>query len=244
MSLYGAFDQTRHLNELFEPLSTQGEGVLSPAQRRARVQASLAGATVVSDALLVGIGTSAAPQSLGTTAGNAINYRFTGANTTGDMRGMYLKLNFTGAGGSGEALRAVGSVENVTAATGGTVNGAHITMQVNGASGAISGAANALRATFGVGTGVTPGGTLSALQVDSDVASGVTLPASHAFIRFTNSGATSFTRLIEVPTVASAGILAVHTTQVMTHSIRMRSAAGTLYYLMVTDAATNRTGGA
>ena len=49
---------------------------------------------------------------------------------------------------------------------------------------------------------------------------------------------------LSVPDVASAGVLAVHTTQVMTHSIRIQTADGTAYWLMVTDAATNRTGGA
>ena len=51
-------------------------------------------------------------------------------------------------------------------------------------------------------------------------------------------------QVLEVTDVASGGVLAVHTTQVMTHSIRIKSADGTLYYIMVTDAATNRTGGA
>lgn len=48
----------------------------------------------------------------------------------------------------------------------------------------------------------------------------------------------------QVPNVASGGVLAAHITQTMTHSIRIRSADGTLYYVMVTNAATNRTGGA
>lgn len=40
MSLFGAFDQTKHLDELDDPLVTQ-EGVLTPATRRARVLANL-----------------------------------------------------------------------------------------------------------------------------------------------------------------------------------------------------------
>lgn len=40
MSLYGAFDTTAHLSELDNPLVTN-EGVLTPAQRRARVLANL-----------------------------------------------------------------------------------------------------------------------------------------------------------------------------------------------------------
>ncbi len=42
MSLYGAFDKTKHLEELADPLDTQ-EGVLSPATRRARMILNLFG---------------------------------------------------------------------------------------------------------------------------------------------------------------------------------------------------------
>lgn len=51
-------------------------------------------------------------------------------------------------------------------------------------------------------------------------------------------------KLTTVPNVASGGVLAVHTTQTITHSIRIKSVDGTLYYLMVTNVVTNRTGGA
>lgn len=44
MSLYGAFDQTNHLDELDSPLVTQ-EGVLTPATRRLRVLQKIAGQT-------------------------------------------------------------------------------------------------------------------------------------------------------------------------------------------------------
>jgi hypothetical protein len=57
------------------------------------------------------------------------------------------------------------------------------------------------------------------------------------------SGSASTQRLLNVPTVASGGVLAVHVTDAMTHSIRIRSDAGTLYYLMATTTVTNRTGG-
>jgi hypothetical protein len=62
--------------------------------------------------------------------------------------------------------------------------------------GSISGAANALRATIG-GTTAAPGGTLAAIQVDTNFDSGVTLPGSASFIPGaeaagrTNVGATS-----------------------------------------------------
>ena len=40
MALYGAFDQTKHLEELDTPLVAQ-DGVLTPATRKARVLANL-----------------------------------------------------------------------------------------------------------------------------------------------------------------------------------------------------------
>jgi hypothetical protein len=43
MSLYGAFDQTKHFEELSVPLASQGEGVLSPAVRRALALENLFG---------------------------------------------------------------------------------------------------------------------------------------------------------------------------------------------------------
>lgn len=188
---------------------------------------------------LGGTGTNAAPYSMGSTADQKLyaNYAETTA-TTGDTRLLYDKLFFEGAGGSGEVHRVYGVVNNVTAATGGTVNGAHISLDINGASGAVSGAGNAIRATLG-GTSTTPGGTLAAIQVDSNFPTGVTLPASTSFIRVTDTDATLIPNLFNIPAPANGSIFATHTTQVMTHSIRI-IAGGTNYYIMCTTATTNR----
>ena len=61
---------------------------------------------------------------------------------------------------------------------------------------------------------------------------------------FTNTGSVTIGKLFNLPTVASAGLLAVHTTETITHSIRVCDAAGTVYYIMCTNDATHRTGGA
>ena len=53
----------------------------------------------------------------------------------------------------------------------------------------------------------------------------------------------STAHLAVVPTVLSGGVLAAHTTQVMSHSIRIKDKAGTNYYVMCTATTTNRTGG-
>lgn len=50
MSLFNTFDRSRHLNELLEPLETQGSGVLTPAQRQALALASLTGGVAMTAA--------------------------------------------------------------------------------------------------------------------------------------------------------------------------------------------------
>jgi hypothetical protein len=144
------------------------------------------------------------------------------------MRGLYSRVNFAGAG-AGETLRAL---SQVTAAQGAgqTTNGAHISLSVN-TGGTISGAANAIRATLGVAAGVTPGGTLAAIQVDSDFPNSVTLPGSAAFMRFTNSNTGTIDNLMNVP----AAMVAADVASAVSHTIKIVDSAGTAYYLMVSD---------
>ena len=132
----------------------------------------------------VSYGTSGSPVAV-TTAQNVNTGYVTTSATTGDTRLTYNRLSFTSTG-SGETLRAFSVVTGASAATGGTINGAHISTSVN-STGTISGAANAIRATLG-GTATSPGGTLGVLQLDTDFAAGVTL-ANATFIRVTDSGA-------------------------------------------------------
>ena len=129
-------------------------------------------------------GSASSPISV-TTAQNISSSYGTTSATTGDTRLSYQRLAFTSTG-SGETVRAFSVVTGAGAATGGTINGAHISTSVN-TTGTISGAANAIRATLG-GTATSPGGTLAVLQLDTDFASGVTL-ANASFIRVTDSGA-------------------------------------------------------
>lgn len=176
-------------------------------------------------------GTSASPITVTTAQNISSSYGSTSA-TTGDTRLVYDKLTFTSTG-SGETLRAFSVVTGAGAATGGTINGAHISMSVN-TGGTISGAANALRATLGVASGVTPGGTLSAIQADSDIASGVTVPGTAAFIRVTNSGATSLSNLFNLPDAMVQAIGGTSTTP--TQKIRFVDSAGTAYFLYAVEA--------
>lgn len=202
-------------------------------------------ATTSSGGLVAGAGESGSNYSLGSTADNALEFYLDGTHTSGDMRGMYLRLYFSGAGGSGEAARIFSTINNVSVATGGTVNGAHISLGTSGASAAVSGAANALRTTFGIASASTNiGGTCSVIQVDTDFASGVTLPSNFAFLRFTNTGAGSTPNaLFRIPNVNAEtnGLFCAHTTDALTHSIRFVSEDGTEYHIMCTTTTTNRT---
>jgi len=174
----------------------------------------------------VQVGTSAVPVAV--TSSGVINGSYaTTSATSGDTRLDYKKLTFSSTG-SGETLRAFSVVTGASAATAGTINGAHISMEVQG--GSISGAANALRATVG-GTTASPGGTLAAIQADTNWASGVTLPGSAAWIRFTESGTAKMTNLFNVP----AAMVTVKGSAALSHKIKIVDSAGTAYYIMVSD---------
>lgn len=134
----------------------------------------------------IAIGTSASPYSIGTTAANIIGAFGNATATSGSSRSLYAKLQF-GAAGDGEAVRAYGVVNNATVAVGGTVNGLHATLQANGASGTVSGAANAIRATFAQGASNATGGTCAVIQADSDIDTAATVPTNLSYVRFTNS---------------------------------------------------------
>jgi hypothetical protein len=168
-----------------------------------------------------------------TTAGNVSESYATTSATTGDTRLSYNRLTFTSTG-SGETFRALTRVTGANGATGGTINGAHISTSIN-TGGTISGAANAIRATIGAAV-ATPGGTLAALQLDTDFASGTTLGAESAFIRVTDSGAGAgkMTRLMNVAT-GTGLFTAATSSSTLAGGLRVRI-AGTDYFLVVASA--------
>jgi hypothetical protein len=184
---------------------------------------SLLGSTAIA------MGTSAAPVSA-TTAGNFNSAYATTSATTGDTRLSYNRLTFTSTG-SGETIRALTQVTGANGATGGTINGAHVTLSVNG-SGTISGAGNALRATLG-GTSTAPGGTLAAIQADSDFATGGSWTGA-SFIRCTNSGTGVIAQLFDLPTKGANLMFRDKTSAAVTQVIKITS-NGTPYYIMVSD---------
>jgi hypothetical protein len=175
-------------------------------------------------------GTATSPIAV-TTAGNISESYATTSATTGDTRLSYNKLTFTSTG-SGETLRAFSVVTGTGAATAGTINGAHISLEVNGSSASISGAANAIRATLG-GTDATPGGTLAVIQLDTNYTVNASLPATASFIRVSDSGSATG----EIPLFANietcpAATCAPTASSVGTVSKAIKvMIAGTVYYV-------------
>ena len=175
----------------------------------------------------VQVGSSSAPIAL--TASGVLNGSYaTTSATSGDTRLSYQKLTFTSTG-SGEVVRGFAVVTGTGGATAGTINGAHFSMEVQG--GTISGAANAVRATVG-GTTASPGGTLAAIQADSNFDSGVTLPGSASWIRFTQSGSAKLTNLFNVP----AAMVVTKSAAAVAKTIKIVDDAGTPWYIMVSAA--------
>lgn len=177
-------------------------------------------------------GSSSSPISV-TTAQNVDSSYVTTSAATGDTRLAYDKLTFTSTG-SGETIRAYSVVTGAGAAAGGTINGIHASTKVD-TGGTISGAANALRATIGASVSA-PGGTLAALQLDTDFASGTSVSADSAFIRITDSGAGAgkLTRLMNVGT-GTGLFTAATSSSTLAGGIKVRI-AGADYFLVVASA--------
>ena len=183
---------------------------------------------VASDNGFIG-GTASSPITV-TTAQNISSFYASSSATTGDTRLNYSRLDITSTG-SGETLRAFTRVTAANAATGGTVNGAHISLSING-SGTISGAGNALRVTLG-GSSTNPGGTIAAIQVDSDFATGGTW-TNASFLRFTNTGTGTIGTLFTAP----AAMFEAATTPTITDGIAVKDSAGNTYYLLCSTSLT------
>jgi hypothetical protein len=166
-----------------------------------------------------------------TTATNIDAAYATTSATTGDTRLNYSKLTFTSTG-SGETLRAFSVVTGTGAATAGTINGAHISLEVDGASATISGAANAIRATLG-GTDATPGGTLAVIQLDTNYSVNASLPATSAFIRVSDSGTNTgeVQNLLNIEAGPAATIAATATSVTTVSKAIKVMIGGTAYYV-------------
>lgn len=125
----------------------------------------------------------------GTGAAQVVDVRARADTASGaDARILYARLHQYGLGG-GEAVRAYAFAQNAATATDGTLNGLHASLSV-ATSSAISGAGHAARLTLEAASATrTLGGTVSALNLDSNIGANNTVPAnSWSFISISKSG--------------------------------------------------------
>ncbi len=190
-------------------------------------------------ALIAGAGTSTTPMADGGVSSKNFFGYWTKTTAASASRQWYLRHYFGGAAG-GEVIRAWATIDTTGAAASSTVNGIHASVSL-ATSATLSGAANGIRATVSAAAETrTLTGTAAALQLDSDIGANNTVPWQWAFIRVTDSSSVRLTNFMNFPAASNGTIFAAHTTQTMTHSIKFIDAAGTAYYIMCTNAATNR----
>lgn len=195
------------------------------------------------DGGVIKAGTSGARVTEDTADMKFVSMYFDDGATSGDARGMYLRLYITGAGGGGESARLFTTVEDVAGAT---AHGAHISLNFNN-TGSITGLGVAARATVHVPNAAMTGGTYAAIQPEiwSDGASsdpsGVT---EYSFIRCSNGGNATgvgavddkaFLITLTGGSVGAGNIMAAKSAAAVTHTLRVKGPDGTTYYLMVSD---------
>ena len=118
---------------------------------------------------------------------NFQEYRYDNGATSGDNRGMYLRLNHTGAGGGGESLRAYTVCEDVACST---AHGAHLSLGF-GTSGSITGLGVGSRSTLHIPATPLVNGTYAAAMSElfaDDAASDIGGVTEHSIHRFVLSG--------------------------------------------------------
>ena len=180
-------------------------------------------------------GTAASPVTV-TTAQNINSAYGSTSATTGDTRLVYDKLTFTSTG-SGETLRAFSVVTGAGAAAAGTINGAHISCEIDG-TGTISGAANAVRATLG-GTQASPGGTIAVIQLDTNYTVNASLPSNSSFIRVSDSGSATgeVQNLVNIEAGPAATLVSSAAGQTATNLKKIQIMIdGTAYYVLAATA--------
>ena len=162
---------------------------------------------------------------------NALGFWVNSDATSGDNRVIYARLYLSGAAG-GEAIRAYATANATGVATGGTINGIHTSLSI-AATAAISGQGFASRHTIDAAAATrTISGNVAAIRAESNFAAGNTIPATVALIHLGEIGAVACKTAFRVPNTATGGMLAPHTTEAMSHSIRIVSDNGTAYYIM------------
>ncbi len=171
---------------------------------------------------------------------NALGFWVNSDATSGDNRVIYARLYLSGAAG-GEAVRAYATANAAGVAAGGTINGIHASLSI-AATATISGQGFASRHTIDAAAATrTISGNVAAIRAESNFAAGNTIPAGVALIHLGEIGAVTCKTAFRFPNTATGGMVAPHTTQTMSHSLRCVTDNGTAYYIMMTNSAANRT---
>lgn len=149
------------------------------------------------DGGVIKMGTSSSPVTEDTANMKFLAFYFDNGATSGDNRGMYLRLYLTGAGGGGEAARIFTSVTDVAA---GTAHGAHTSLSF-GSTGSITGLGVAARCTLHVPDAALTGGTYASVQSEiwaDGSSSDISGATQYSFIRVAAGGdATGLTNVDE-----------------------------------------------
>lgn len=196
--------------------------------------------SVATTALRLGGGTSASPLTTSVADKNFLQFYTQCTATSGDSRAMYIRHYAAGTIASTGYADAVRAFMTVTGTGYSFASGLHATMQINAAA-TVTGSAAGLRATLAAAADTrTLGGKLCALDLCSDIATGNTMPTVHGFMRCVDEGAVRLSNFAIIPAASNGTIFATHTTQAMSHSIKIVDENGTPYYIMCASAATNR----
>lgn len=139
-----------------------------------------------SNALVMGVGTSSSRAQANAADRNFLSFYFENFATSGDNRGMYLRLYHSGAGAGGEAARIYTTVNNVAA---GTAHGAHISLGF-ASTGTVTGLGVANRSTLHLANQGTQAGTMAAIQAEiyADGSDSDPNGADVTFLRFLADG--------------------------------------------------------
>lgn len=191
-----------------------------------------------SSVALYGVGTSVSPFNLPANT-NGLGFWVNSNASSGDNRAIYARLYLSG-GAGGEAVRAYATANAAGVAAGGTINGIHASLNL-AASATISGQGFASRHTIDAAADTrTISGNVAAILAETNFATGNTIPSTVALIHLKEIGDVTCKTAFRLPNAAAGGMIAPHTTQGMTHSIRIVTDDGTPYYIMCASVATNR----
>lgn len=221
-------------------------GYIGPVRRKVYNRLDLTGInpdTTTAGPLIYG-GSSSSKLSTATANTKMLQFYLENSATSGDNRGMYLRLYLSGAGGGGEALRVFTTCNDVAA---GTAHGAHLSLNF-ASTGSVTGLGVAARCTLHVPNDASwAPGTIAAVQAEiySDGANSDTDGATEvSFIRVVNDGNVSGIADVDddanLITITGGAVGAGNMVQAETdetkfsHKIRCKVHGSTLY-LMACD---------